>query len=294
MHTCILCNKSFINKSDLNRHKNRKKPCNSTEQYECKDCNKIFQYKSKLEEHNKTKNHLLIVNNITNNINNITNNIHLNVNNNFHINGFSETNINVLTLKDIEESLLDDNNLIKMLNDFEDDEENIFGYSEYIYYSFKFFIKIFSKLNFNLAHTENHNCDIYSFLKNKDNYIEYHLLEIDNAYRQYTSKYIKYEDFIQKFINLMKRINNTSRFYNSKFEIILKYIDKYNHMIYTDNNKIRIEESLLTEYNLFLDKRIVEKNEEERFQKSLKLARENAFKYLTCYNYKKYDKKNDD
>ena len=113
MHQCNLCNKIFQSRCDLGRHKNRKKPCNIIEQYECKDCDKIFKYKSKLEEHNKTKNHLLIVNNITNN------NIQINFNNNIQINGFSETNINVLTLKDIEDSLLDDNNLIKMLEDFE-------------------------------------------------------------------------------------------------------------------------------------------------------------------------------
>ena len=131
MHTCELCNKSFINKSDLTRHKNRKKPCNTIEKYECIDCNKIFKFKSKLEEHDKTKNHISVINN------NITNNIQINVNNNIQINGFSETNINVLTLKDIEDSLLDDNNLIKMLEDFEADRDNIFGYSEYIFYSFR-------------------------------------------------------------------------------------------------------------------------------------------------------------
>ena len=76
MNIFQLCKKEFQSSYHLNRHKNKKIPCNIIEQYECKDCDKIFKYKSKLEEHNKTKNHLLIVNNITNNItnNNITNN----------------------------------------------------------------------------------------------------------------------------------------------------------------------------------------------------------------------------
>jgi len=276
---CNLCNKTFQSSYHLNRHKNKKIPCNITEQYECKDCNKIFKFKSKLEEHNKTKNHLLIVNNITNNIqiNNITNNI--------QINGFSETNINVLTLKDIEDSLLDDNNLIKMLDDFEADSDNIFGYSEYIFYSFKYFIKIFSKLNFNLAHTENHNCDIYSFVKTKDNYIEYHLLEIDNINRQYKTKCIQYNEFIEKFISLMRKINNTSKLYNRKFEVLLNYIDRFYKMIFSENNKLRIEEILLNEYNIFSEKKHEEIDEESRFQKSLLMARQNAFKFLTNSNF---------
>ena len=279
MHTCELCNKSFINKSDLTRHKNRKKPCNTIEKYECIDCNKIFKFKSKLEEHDKTKNHISVINN------NITNNIQINVNNNIQINGFSETNINVLTLKDIEDSLLDDNNLIKMLEDFEADRDNIFGYSEYIFYSFRYFIKIFSKLNFNLAHTKNHNCDIYSFVKTKDNYIEYHLLEIDNIDKQYKTKCIQYNEFIEKFISLMHKINNTSKLYNRKFEVLLNYIDRFCKMIFAENNKLRIEEILLNEYNLFSERKHEEIDEESRFQKSLLMARQNAFKFLTNSNF---------
>ena len=279
MHTCELCNKSFINKSDLTRHKNRKKPCNTIEKYECIDCNKIFKFKSKLEEHDKTKNHISVINN------NITNNIQINVNNNIQINGFSETNINVLTLKDIEDSLLDDNNLIKMLEDFEADRDNIFGYSEYIFYSFRYFIKIFSKLNFNLAHTENHNCDIYSFVKTKDNYIEYHLLEIDNINKQYKTKCIQYNEFIEKFISLMHKINNTSKLYNRKFEVLLNYIDRFCKMIFAENNKLRIEEILLNEYNIFSERKHEAIDEESRFQKSLLMARQNAFKFLTNSNF---------
>ena len=214
-------------------------------------------FESELTRHCNSKKHINNYNIFTTN-NNITNN---NITNNFNninvtvVNGFSETNINVLTLKDIEDSLLDENHLIKMLEDFEADIDNIFGYSEYIFYSFRYFIKIFSKLNFNLAHTENHNCDIYSFVKTKDNYIEYHLLEIDNINKQYKTKCIQYNEFIEKFISLMRKINNTSKLYNRKFEVLLNYIDRFYKMIFSENNKLRIEEILLNEYTIFSEKK---------------------------------------
>jgi hypothetical protein len=285
MNKCDKCNKEFQSKCHLNRHKNRKKPCNVKEIYNCELCELNFKFESELNRHCNSKKHIINNNNyIDNSIHN--NNIQINnITNNIQINGFSETNINVLTLKDIEDSLLDDNHLIKMLEDFEADIDNIFGYSEYIFYSFRYFIKIFSKLNFNLAHTENHNCDIYSFVKTKDNYIEYHLLEIDNIHKQYKTKCIQYNEFIEKFISLMRKINNTSKLYNRKFEVLLNYIDRFYKMIFSENNKLRIEEILLNEYTIFSEKKHEEIDEESRFQKSLLMARQNAFKFLTNSNF---------
>ncbi len=283
MHNCILCNKSFPSKSKLIAHKNRKNPCNKKESYECTDCDKIFKFKSKLEEHNKTKNHLLIVNNITNN--NITNNI-TNITNNINVTlvkGFSETNLNALTLKFIEYELLTDNKLVRMLHDFEHEEDAIFGYSEYIIYSFRYFMRLFSKLHFNLAHSENHNCDIYSFVKTKDNFVEYHLLEIDNINKKYKTKCIKYEAFIIEFINLMKKINN--KFENPKIQVLLDYVNRYKNMIKEENIQMKIEEELLKEYNKFSELKIEEEDENTRFQKSLLAARRNAFKHLTNSEY---------
>lgn len=106
-----------------------------------------------------------------------------------------------------------------MIDDFEKDEDNIFGSSDYIIMSFNFFINIFAKLNFNLAYTENHNCAIFSFFKTYNNYIEYQLLEIDNINKKYEVKCIRYELFIEEFIKLMIKINN--KFYNKEFKVIL-------------------------------------------------------------------------
>jgi uncharacterized protein YlaI len=287
MYKCSLCNKTFEYKAYLERHKNNKKPCNKPKQlYNCDLCKSNFEHKSHLEIHNKTKKHITnytnyidnsITNNITN-INNITNNINVTL-----VNGFSETNLNALTQKFVEYELLTDNKLVRMLHDFEHEEDAIFGYSEYIIYSFRYFMRLFSKLHFNLAHSENHNCDIYSFVKTKDNFVEYHLLEIDNINKKYKTKCIKYEAFIIEFINLMKKINN--KFENPKIQVLLDYVNRYKNMIKEENIQMKIEEELLKEYNKFSELKIEEEDENTRFQKSLLAARRNAFKHLTNSEY---------
>ena len=170
-----------------------------------------------------------------------------------------------------------------MLHDFEHEEDAIFCYSEYIIYSFRYFMRLFSKLHFNLAHSENHNCDIYSFIKTKDNFVEYHLLEIDNINKKYKTKCIKYEAFIIEFINLIKKINN--KFENTKIQILLDYVNRYKNMIKDENIQIKIEEELLKEYNKFSELKIEEEDENARFQKSLLAARRNAFKHFTNSEY---------
>ena len=56
-------------------------------------------------------------------------------------------------------------------------------------------------------------------------------------------------------------------------------------MIFAENNKLRIEEILLNEYNIFSERKHEEIDEESRFQKSLLMARQNAFKFLTNSNF---------
>ena len=286
MHECQLCKKIFPSKSKLLAHKNRKIPCNAIKKStDCDICNIKFPCVAKLKIHEKSKKHItnyidnsITNNHITNNITNITNNINVTL-----VNGFSETNLNVLTQKFVEYELLTDKKLVKMLHDFEHEEDAIFCYSEYIIYSFRYFMRLFSKLHFNLAHSENHNCDIYSFIKTKDNFVEYHLLEIDNINKKYKTKCIKYEAFIIEFINLIKKINN--KFENTKIQILLDYVNRYKNMIKDENIQIKIEEELLKEYNKFSELKIEEDDENARFQKSLLAARRNAFKHFTNSEY---------
>jgi hypothetical protein len=183
--------------------------------------------------------------------------------------------LNAISKSDIEYYLSYDYKLTNMLDDFEKDDDNIFGNSEYIVLSFEFFIRLFSKLNFNLAYTENHNCAIFSFFKTFNNYIEYQLLEIDNINKQYEVKCIRYDLFIEEFINLMIKINK--RFEMKRFQIILDYIKRYKKMVFSEGSKITIENKLLEGYNKFKEIKNKKKIEDESFNKALLESRKNAF-----------------
>lgn len=281
MFTCNLCGKIFNTQFNLNRHKNDKKiACNIIKkeaEYNCNYCDITFKYKSEYNRHEKSKKH---INNYNIKIDKV-NIENFNVNIIGGIKTFSETCLNVLTYHDIEYLLQDDNKLINMLNYFKEDNDNIFGSSEYIINSFNFFIKIFSKLNFNLAYTKNHNCAIYSFskLNNVESnglYIEYHLLEIDNINKQYTVEHIEYKKFIEEFINLMIKVNNS--FKNDDFKILLNYIKRYNNMIYSDNTKLIIENTLYTSYSKFKEAKKNISEEEKIFLKDRTEARANSLR----------------
>ena len=226
MFKCLLCDKIFPSSSKLERHKNRKNPCNiSKKSTDCEICNVKFPCLAKLEKHKTSKKHIniekqYIIDNSTNIENlNIENQYNIEITNNITlINGFSETNIDIIELKDIERLLLYEDEIHKIIKDFTNDPDDIYGDSQYLVFIFKFFIKIFAKLNFNLAYSENHNCNIFSFNNSTNTVIEYYLLEIDNTQFNYSKKCIDYKLFIDKFLNLMNRINN--RFEN----ITLDYI----------------------------------------------------------------------
>ena len=167
-------------------------------------------------------------------------------------------------------------NIIKCFND---DPDDIYGDSGYLIHIFKFFIKIFAKLNFNLAYSENHNCMIYSFVKSSSNFIEYHLLEIDNTQYNYNKKCIEYKLFIEDFLNLMNRVNNNIDIY--ELDYVYKYAIRYKTILFTSENaKIQIENELLTSYNNFEESKNSKETEEERFRISLLAARNNSFKHL--------------
>ena len=276
MPECNLCSKMFPTPSKLLAHKNRKKPCNITkESYNCELCKTNFDHKAHLDIHEKTKKHIANYNvYIENQTNNITINQNITI-----VNGFSETNIDIIEKKDIERLLIYEDEIHKFIKDFAEYPDEIYGDSQYIIHIFKFFIKIFAKLNFNLAYSQNHNCMIYSFVKSDSNFIEYHLLEIDNTQYNYNRKCIEYKLFIEEFLNLMKRVNN--KFEVETFDYILNYIFRYKKMLFTSENaKIQIEKELLTSYNKFEESKNSKESEEERFRIALLAARNNSFKHL--------------
>ena len=277
MPECKYCKKIFISESKLLAHKNRKIPCNVIKpSTDCKICKISFDHKSHLERHMNSKKH-------QNNYN-----IHietLNINNTIHnhitvVRGFSETNINVISLKDIEYLLTCEDKINYYIKLFEEDPDDVYYDSTFIVIIFKYFIKIFAKLNFNLAYSENHNCLIFSFSKSSSDFIEYQLLEIDNTHDNYYKKCIEFEIFIEEFINLMKKINN--KYPNETFLYLLNYVNRYKYMIFKPNSlsKVTIENELLTSYNEFELSKNKVRTEEEEFQYALMTSRNNAFKHL--------------
>jgi hypothetical protein len=260
---CDLCKKEFKNKYDYDRHANRKTPCNVKEIYNCLECNKIFKFKSKLEDHKKTKTHITNYNiNIENlNIDNSTNYY-----GGIIMNAFEKTDLSKLNIKDIENEYYNNINLENMFNAFEL-EEMVYPSNNYFAHCFSYFIKIFSKLNFNIAYSENHNCRCISFKRINTNLILYQIISIDNIANEYIWENITYNVFIEKFLELMQNIEN--KFNEVNFKKVLEYVNKYKNKYLVDDDacKIKIETNLLEEYNKFEQSRDVivkEMDEEER------------------------------
>ena len=188
MFKCNICNENFQYKSYLERHQNRKKKCNELkENHACVICNINFDHKSHLERHEKSKKHITNYNIHIENLN-ITNNYYGDVT---IINAFEETNLNILDeKKDIEIEYFHHKELIKMFENFEYEDDGMYPSNQYFLNCINYFIKIFTKLSFNLAYNENHNCNIFSFMEvdfNKISYqieIEKHLLEEYNNFQK--------------------------------------------------------------------------------------------------------------
>jgi len=253
VHTCTLCNKNFPSKSQLDRHKNKKTPCNAKkESTDCVLCDAKFPCMAKLEKHkqsNKHKNNY----NIYIQVNNIDNSTNIQVN---VINAFENTNISKIDNDFIELTYVSNYKLGEMFQDFIDEGEVSVNNMCFIL-CFNYFIKIFSKLNFNIAFKDNHNCKCISFTLSNDNMIEYQILSYDSILKDYTWEVIDYYIFIEKFLNLMNNIND--KFQNENFKKVLDYIERYKHKYIkkTNHNNISegckkdIEKELLIEYNKF-------------------------------------------
>ncbi len=63
MVRCLVCDKIFPSESQLERHKNRKTPCDTIKgKHECKLCKILFGHKSRLDTHNQSKKHIININ----------------------------------------------------------------------------------------------------------------------------------------------------------------------------------------------------------------------------------------
>jgi hypothetical protein len=260
VHNCILCNKNFPSKSQLDRHKNKKIPCNAVkESTDCSICNVTFPCLAKLKTHlesNKHKNNYNIYIQTYNDYSN--SNIHIDNHINI-INTFENTNISKIDYEFIENTYNTDIELINIFKEFKDDG-CVSSNNSYFISCFKYFIKIFSKLNFNIAFNENHNCRCISFTLSDNNLIEYQILSYDTLLKEYTWDVIDYYIFIEKFLNLMHNIDD--KFNNENFKNILNYIEKYKFRYISNKEGVEtnstaryckkdIEKELLNEYHKF-------------------------------------------
>lgn len=254
VYECFKCKKLFNYKSKLDEHHNRKKSCVQIQNnYNCKICNCHFNFKSDLERHEKSKKHI-------NNYNVHIENLHIHMGDQIIINGFTETNLSILNeRKDIEEEYLNNKKLMNHFVDFEISEE-VYASNNIFADCINYFIKIFSKLHFNLAFSENHNCKFLSFTIKNLNKVEYQLLTLDSIMKTFSWEIANYDIFIELFINLIHKID--TKFNNQYLKKVLDYVNKYKHkyLLNDDYTKYEIEKSLLYEYNEFNK---VQKNQSE-------------------------------
>ena len=277
MITCNLCNKTFKYQSKLNEHKNNKTPCNKPKvSTDCILCNAKFPCMAKLEKHNQSKKH-------NNNYNVYIENLNLNITNNFIFKEgtkpFSETNLDPIDLNFLKMAVICDIKISEWILAFKDDND-IYPNNDAYEVFFKYFIKIFAKLHFNLACTENNNCIIFSFVKTHNDVIEYFILEIDNDVHQYKQSLIGYNEFMEKFITLLQRIQQLYKL--EEYDFLLNYIIKYKQK-YLNNKyvKISIENDLLEAYNEFNKvKNEKELEDDELNHARLQFLQKSPFKHM--------------
>ena len=139
MFVCQLCKKTFKFQSKLDEHKNRKILCNTPKDITtCKICNITFPCLAKLERHNLSKKHIQNYNNYIEKINK-TDNLHDQEHKEkIDYNGFKETYIEIISLKDITNLLSNYNVALILIKEFMNEPENIYFDSDVTINIFKF------------------------------------------------------------------------------------------------------------------------------------------------------------
>ena len=219
MFKCVKCNKEFKYESDLNRHKNRKTPCNKKEELKCNYCNVSFTCPYNKSIHEKTKKHInnynTYINGNQNNTqvgdNNIQNIIQLTLNTNTFI------NTNVLLVSNLSVELI-----YGIYNEIIDNK-NLLTYNKAVTLFKEAVIFILDTLHFNLSNTENHNLKILLMFPKIDKLVyEYLILEIHKETNDLVWNSINYDQLLQEIFNLLSNIN-------------LKNIEKHNDTVRDKN-----------------------------------------------------------
>jgi hypothetical protein len=221
-YKCFKCNKDFISQSKLDRHYNRKIPCNKTKvPLECKICNVNFQRPSEKERHEKTKKHIT---NVTINGNNNINNINSNIDNSF--NNIVNLTLNMNSFKDTDLSYVG----IGLIRDIgyvylEILNNNRLNIIEKVTLMFDEVILILKKLHFNIGVEENHNLKIllvFPGLKHKTH--EYLILEINKETKYITWKSVDYKVLLINILDHLLILNNHGK--NENYIQFVNYLKK--------------------------------------------------------------------
>lgn len=225
MICCVKCNKEFKYQSDLNKHLNRKIPCNAEKkEYKCDLCNVKFKWPAEQERHEKTKKHITNfnihtlnmngdhahvgdVNNIENNYNNI---IHLTLNTNSFVNTNTEY-ISRGLIKDIGDCIY-----VETINRHCNELKKISILFDEV-------INLLEKLHFNIGTVENHNLKILLVFPGLSiPTFEYLILEIDNTTKKISWVVVDYHGILNIILDHLLTLNE--RYKNENYNEFIYYL----------------------------------------------------------------------
>ncbi len=233
VHRCLKCKKTFDSPSKLERHKNKKTPCNAPKkEYKCAICNVNFISPAQQKIHENTKKHIGNIsvvgnNNIINSTNNSYNNIiHLTLNTNSFVNT-DLTYVGMGAINDVGNIYLDAMENKKITNE---EDRVILLFDEVVY--------ILNKLHFNIGAEENHNLKILLvFPAIAKSVYENLILEIDNTTKKITWKSVDYKTLIENILEHLLSLN--TRFNNENYNNFINYLKS--HLLNDNEEALKLQ-----------------------------------------------------
>lgn len=218
MYKCTKCNKEFKYESKFQEHKNRKTPCDlKKEELDCELCKVHFKCKTEKTRHEKTKKHIINIQNSTvnNSFNHSFNNI---INLTLNVNSFKKTDsshIRKTIVRDIGEYLY-----------LEVMEKKYLAEIDKVKLLFDSVVEILEKLHFNLDIEENHNLKILLIFPGiKKKVYEYLILEINPETKEVIWNSLDYDEFMKQLFDHLYNLNNTIK--NDNYDEFISLLQRY-------------------------------------------------------------------